>query len=228
MSEQEKELTGEESLKLITKMINKAKHHFHESGTSAILWGSVVGLAGLVSFAQQYWNFHIGFDIWLIVLAAIIPQIFIVVREGKSRTVVSHTDAAVDAAWLAYGISIFALIFYFNIVPGVTDKILAQEGISVIKTAADGTVTPTRFFVPSHGSLLMLLYAIPTLATGIAHKFKPMIIGAILCYLFFVISCFTPSMYDMLLNGLAGIFNWLIPGLILRRRFFRHQKEVHV
>ena len=225
---QEKELTEKESLDLINEMINKAKNHFHESGASAILWGSVVGIAGLVSFAEMYWGFYIGFDIWLLVLAAIIPQVFIAVRENKRRKVVTHTEAAIDAAWLAYGVSIFAIVFYLNIVPRVTDKFLAAEGMSLIKNAANGTTETIHYFVPSYGSLLLLLYAIPTLATGIAHKFYPMFWAAILCYVFFIISCFTPSAYDMLLNGLAGIFNWLIPGLILRRTYFRHQKALNV
>jgi hypothetical protein len=66
------------------------------------------------------------------------------------------------------------------------------------------------------------------MVTGIATKFKPMLYGAILCYIFFIISCFTAHEYDMLLNGLAGIFNWLIPGLILRSRLKKGENCVHV
>jgi len=228
MAEQEKQLTEKESLDLITEMIYKAKHHFHESGTSAILWGSAVGIAGLVRFAELTWHFSIGFDIWLIVLAAIIPQIFLTIRESRRRKMLTHTEAAVDTAWLAYGISIFALVFYFNIVPDATDKILASQGIELLRKSADGSTTPFHYFVPSAGSLLLLLYGIPTLVTGIAHKFPAMFWAAILCYIFFIISCFTTNAYDMLLNGLAGIFNWLIPGLILRRTFYKHQKQLNV
>ena len=213
----------QESLKLITEMIQKAKHSFHENGTSAILWGSVVGLTGLINFAEIYWHFDLGFDIGLLILAAIIPQIFISIRESRSRKVVTHTEAAMNTIWIAFGISIFALLFYIHIVPGVSDKFYVSQGISIIEKAADGTTEPFHFFPLSHGSLLLLLYAIPTLATGIAHKFKPMLWAAILCYVFFIISCFTTSAYDMLLNGLAGIFNWLIPGLILRSKFYRQK-----
>jgi hypothetical protein len=226
--EEEKPLSQQESLQLITEMIEKAKHHFHESGISAILWGSVVGIAGLVSFAEMHWNFYIGFDIWLLVLAAIIPQVFIGIKESRQRKVVTHTEAAVDAAWLAYGISMFALIFYFNIVPNVTDKLLVQQGTQLLQAGADGSTKPFHYFIPSYGSLLLLLYAIPTLATGIAHQFSAMFWAAILCYVFFIISCFTSNAYDMLLNGLAGIFNWLIPGLIVRRTYYSHQKAVNV
>lgn len=217
---EEKQLSEQESLQLITEMISKAKHSYHENGTSAILWGSVVAFCGFVNFAELFWHFSIGFSIWLLTLVAFIPQIFISLRERKNRKVISHTEAAMNTIWIVFTISMFALIFYFNVVPNATDNIIAKEGAKILVTDANGT-TPFHYAIPSAGSLLILLYAIPTFATGLAYKFKPMIYGSILCYAFFIISCFTPTAYDMLLNGLAGIFNWLIPGLILRRKFLK-------
>ncbi len=219
---EEKKLSEQESLELIAKMIQKAKGGFHENGTSAILWGSVVTLAGIINFAEEYWNFYIGFDIWLIVLAAIIPQIFISVRERKNRKAIPHEAAFMNAVWLVYGISIFALIFYFNIVPRVSDQILKDSGSELlVRNASTGSLKHFTPDVLSHFSLLLLLYAIPTLTTGMARRFRPMMIGGVLCYLFFVVSCFTATMWDMLLNSLAAIFNWLIPGFILRLRYLK-------
>jgi thiamine transporter ThiT len=219
---EEKQLTEQESLRLITEMINKAKNSYHERGTSSILWGIAVAIAGLISFAERYWDFSIGFDIWLIVLAAFIPQIFISIREGKKRKAVSYQEQYLDAIWLVFGVSIFMLTFYLNVIPGVSDRFYAAEGTELLsKNLATGE---TKHFTPhtlSSSSLLLLLYAMPTLATGIAQKFKPMVIGGILCYCFFITSCFTSTAYDLLLNGLAGIVNWLIPGLILRNRYLK-------
>jgi hypothetical protein len=226
--EEEVKMTEDESLKLITQMISKAKNHFHESGTSAILWGSAIGIAGLVNFAEYKWHFYIGFDIWLLVLAALIPQIILTIRESRTRKVVTHTEAAIDTVWMVYGISMFALIFYFNVVPGQTDKIMASENLAIIQTKADGTKAQIHAFIPSMSSLLLILYALPTLVTGLAYKFRAMTFAAILCYVFFIISCYTSGTYDMLFNGLAGIFNWLIPGLLLRRKYFRLQKTMNV
>jgi hypothetical protein len=225
---EEKNISEEESLQIITQMIAKAKHNFHENGTSAILWGSVVAVCGLVSFAEMNWDISIGFDIWLLTFGAILPQVFLSIREQRQRRVLSHTEAAMNAIWIVYGISIFALVFYFNTVPHTTDRLLAEEGRHFLEVKPDGSTVPFHLFVPSPGSLLLLLYAIPTMATGIAHKFRPMLVAAVLCYAFFIISCFVSTSYDMLLNGLAGIFNWLIPGLILRRRYNLQKKAGHV
>jgi hypothetical protein len=179
-------------------------------------------------FAELYWHFYIGFDIWLLTAAAFIPQIFISIRENKRRKVISHTEAAMNTVWVVFTISMFALVFYFNTVPNATDHLLAEGGTKIFMTAPDGITKSFHYDIPSAGSLLILLYAIPTFATGLAYKFRPMIYASILCYIFFIISCFVPSVYDMLLNGLAGIFNWLVPGIILRRRFNRVKNAVDV
>jgi hypothetical protein len=225
---EEKQLTEQESLRLITEMIQKAKVGFHEKGTSAILWGSVVAVCGFVSAAEAFWDFYIGFDVWLLTFAAIIPQVFITIKEHKERRAVSHLESAMNAIWLVYGISIFALVFYFNVVPAATESMIKDAGVAINQTNNKGEATPYHFFILSHGSLLMLLYAIPTLATGIACKFRPMFWGAVLCYIFFIISCYTAFAYDMLLNGLAGIFNWLIPGLILRTKYLKQKRAANV
>jgi len=221
--ETERDLTEQESLALITEMIGKARTHFHESGTSAILWGTVVSFCGFASFAQSYWNFRLGFDVWLLALIAIIPQIIISIREGRRYRVKTHSQAAIDTVWTIYGFSIFALVFYLNIVPGVTDHLLATEDhIQLLqKDLATGVISPFHVFTPSITSLFLILYAFPTICTGIITRFKPMLVGAIICYVFFLASLFTATTYDYLFMGLAGICNWLIPGIILRNRYLK-------
>jgi hypothetical protein len=223
----EQPLNEQESLRLITEMIGKAKKTFHETGTSAILWGSVIAFCGLTRFAEMYWNFRMPFDVWILTLVALLPQVIISVRESRQRIVRTHTQEAMNAVWLVYGISVFALIFYFNVVPHAFGRELAARDITLLQRVGAETKT-SSVFIPSYGSLLILLYGIPTLVTGIAQKFRPMLIGAALCYAFFLISCYTNNTWDMFLNGAAGIFNWLIPGLILRARYRNEKRTLNV
>jgi hypothetical protein len=226
---EDKQISEQESLQLITEMIQKAKRNFHESGTAAILWGAVVAVCGLVSFAELQWGFDIGFDIWIVTLAAVLPQIFISIRERKQRKVLTHNEAVLNHVWIAYAISIFALIFYLNIIPDVTDQLLANEGAQVLEhDVRTGLEKPFHYFTASSGSLFLLLYAIPTLITGLAYRFRPMLIGAAFCYVLFAVSLFAPLKWDMLFQGLAAIISWLIPGLLLRKRYYAQQKAVHV
>lgn len=215
-------MNEQESLRLITDMIAKAKaSHFHEDGTSAILWGSVVGFCGLMSFVDDYFKLNIDFDWWIFTLIAIVPQIFISIKEKRNRVVKTDMQVAMDAVWTVYGISMFAITLYINIIPTTSAHLFAANGITLFQKNAAGLIEPFRPFALSGISLLLILFAFPTLITGLARRFKPMIYGAMACYVFFLISLYTSTMYDNLWAGLAGIGNWLIPGLILRNRYIK-------
>lgn len=222
----EKKLTEQESLALIANMIQKAKGSYHETGIGSLLWGSVVAIASFVSYFEREYDFKIGFDIWLIVLAAIIPQIIISIRERKSTQVKKYEDDALDTVWLVFGITIFGLNIYQNIIPDATADLIKQEGWEMTKhylngSQADEVIKP---FAPSFYSLFILIYAFPTLITGIVKKFQPMLFGAIITYGLFILSCFTRSEYDFILGGSAAIICWLIPGIILRRKHLAQRK----
>jgi hypothetical protein len=226
---EEKKLTEQESLQLITEMIHKVKSSFHESGTSAILWGSVIGFCGLFSFLQIQFNFSVGgFDVWLLTFIALVPQIVITIRESRQKRILTYEETAMNAIWIVFAISIFALVFYNNAVPRIAENSYAKEGIELFqKNIVTGEITTFHPYILSVSSVFLILYAVPTLATGLARKFTPMIIGGIICYMLFLISCFTTYKYDMLLHAIAGIINWLIPGLILRKDFLKG-KSVNV
>ena len=222
----EKKMTEQESLDLITNMIQKAKGSYHETGIGSLLWGTVVTIASVITYFERTYDFYIGFDIWLLVLGAIIPQIIISIQEKKSNKVKKYEDDALNAIWLVFGITIFGLNIYQMIVPDVTDKIIELEGWQLTKHYLDNSKPdePIDTFTPSIYSLFILIYALPTLVTGMVKKFKPMLYGALITYGLFIWSCFTISKYDFLLGGAAALICWFIPGVILRRKYLAQQK----
>ena len=222
----QKQMTEKESLDLITNMIKKAKGSYHETGIGSLLWGTVVTVASVVTYFERTYDFYIGFDIWLIVLAAIIPQIVISIQEKKSNKVKQYEDDALNALWLVFGITIFGLNIYQIIVPDVTNEFIKQEGWQLTKHYLNSSKVdePISTFTPSIYSLFILIYALPTLVTGIVKKFKPMLYGALITYGLFIGSCFTISEYDFLLGGVAALICWFIPGVILRRKYLAQQK----
>lgn len=222
----EKKMTEQESLDIITNMIQKAKGSYHETGIGSLLWGTVVALASIITYLERTTDFRIGFDIWFIVLAAIIPQIIISIQEKKSNKVKQYEDDALNAVWLVFGITIFGLNVYQIIVPDVTDAFIKLEGWQLTKHYLDNSKAdePISTFTPSIYSLFILIYALPTLITGIVKKFKPMLYGALITYGLFIWSCFTVSEYDFLLGGAAALICWFIPGVILRRKYLAQQQ----
>ena len=158
---------------------------------------------------------------------AIIPQIAISIKECKKVKVKKYEDETVDIVWMVYGISIFCLVFYQNIIPYVSNNIIKNEGWQLTKhfinnAQSDVVISP---FIPSIFSLYLILYALPTLVTGVVKKFKPMIIGAIIGYVMFIVSCFTTSKYDMLCGAITAISCWLIPGIILRKKYLKSKTQ---
>ncbi len=226
---QEKQLSEQESLQLIAEMIGKAKAHFHESGSSTILWGIVIGICGLLSFAQSFWKFSIGFNIWYLTLAAVVPQVWIGIAERRKRVVKTHQDTAIDIVWMVYVISIAAMLVYANVTYFTSPGLLAQNGLELFsKNTETGELKPFKLFVPSFSSVMMVIYAFPTLTTGLITKYRPLIAGAIVCYSLFIVSLFTGFTYDMLLTAIAAIACWLVPGLMLRRKYLLQRKDEHV
>jgi hypothetical protein len=194
--DQDKPLTEQESLELITRMINKTKNDYLETGLSALLWGSVISFCSLVSFVSYYLNWGWGEKVWWITYLAVIPQIIISYREKKNRKFKTYNEEAMGGIWISFGVSIF-LLSYFN-------------GL---------------FNIPHAGAVFLIIYGIPTFSTGYTRSFRPMIFGGIACWVFSVLSMYTPFPYSMLYNAAAAQLAWFIPGLILRKCYLKAKKQ---
>jgi hypothetical protein len=222
----ETKFSEQESLQLIAEMIKKAKGSYHDTGIGSLLWGSVVSIASLMNFLQRTYDFKLWFDIWWLVLAAIIPQVYISIKEKKIQKAKQYDDDLVNSVWLVFGISLFAMGFYQNIVPFQTEKLIAEEGWTLMKHFSDGRPDEViRPFTPSLYSIYILFYAFPTMVTGLVKKFNPMKNGAIITYGLFLLSLFTESRFDMLLGSIAALVCWFIPGIILRRKYLAQTRS---
>ncbi|HZE86047.1 MAG TPA: hypothetical protein VE035_17125 [Puia sp.] len=189
-------LTEQESLELITRMINKTKHDYLDTGVSALLWGSVISISSLLSFASYYQNWGWGEWVWWLTYLAVIPQIIISWRDKKKRKYRTYSEDAMGGIWISFGISMFLLSYYNSL-----------------------------FHIPHAGAVFLVIYGVPTFATGFTRSFRPMIIGGIACWILAILSMRTPFPYSMLYNFIAAQLAWFIPGLILRRRYLKAKKQ---
>jgi hypothetical protein len=220
--EHEKKLTEQESLNLITMMINKAKESYHDTGIGAIMWGAVIAVCSLVRLAEIHFGYRLPFDIYLLTLVAIIPQILISIREKKERKVKSYDDPYLDYIWLGFGISIFLLILICN-------NIFNEWGAWTNQyTPATGKGNSYGFY-EFVGPLFLMLYGMPTFITGAACKFKPMLWGGIFCWICCIIAIYTSIKIDLLLTAASAILAWLVPGVIMEKEYRIYKKEqVHL
>lgn len=220
MSEQEQPLSEKESLQLITSMINRAKESYHDTGWGPIMWGSLVPFCALATWAQVKWKFSIGFDVWLLVLAAIVPQIIISYREKKVKRVKTHNDIALDYVWMSFGIALFLLIFASNMIQAGMNSTFSPAGLPYKK--------PSVFFYDYQVSLFLIIYGFPTFITGGIMKFTPMLLGGAFCWGCSIICLFTPALTDLLLMAASALVAWLVPGIIINRNCRRKRLQPDV
>jgi hypothetical protein len=211
---EEKNLTQEESLKLITDMINKTKQSMHDTGFLPIMWGAVTATCGILQYLQTKFNFSIGFQIWNLVFLAFIPQIWYTIKENKERGAKTYNDIAMDYAWTAFGISMglcsFVIAYFvkdYSNIPNIKDHV--------------GDFRLSNHFA----GFFLILYAIPTFITGGIMKIKTMVVGSIICWVLAAASVFTNLQEDNLLLGIAGICAWLIPGLVINNQYRKIKKS---
>jgi hypothetical protein len=219
MTQEEKQLTEKESLDLIATMINQAKNAYHDTGMSAIMWGAVVAICSLVKFSELQFNYRLPFNIYWLTIVAIIPQVFISMRENKERRVKTYDDIYMNYLWLGFGISIGLMILIVNAM-GYSWQPVAEEYLKLSEKRSSFQVYE---YV---GPLFLLLYGMPTFVTGAACKFRPMLFGGILCWICCVITVFTNGKVDLLLISFSAVFAWLIPGIIMERDYKKAKKEL--
>ena len=218
MDQEEKKLTEKESLALIATMINKAKDSYHDTGIGAIMWGAVIAICSLVKLAEIQFDFRLPFDIYLLTIVAVVPQIFITIKEKKERKVKSFDDAYMDYIWLGFGITVFLMIFIINAV------FSAWEPVAREYRELAGHASPflfREFIAP----LFLLLYGLPTFITGAACRFKPMLWGGVFCWICCIITIYTTIKIDLLLTAASAIMAWLIPGILMEREYRIYKKE---
>ena len=185
----ENKLSEKESLQLITEMIGKAKSSYHSNGTSAIMWGIVIFFCSIFNFLEMQFQFSIGFDIWWLMWVALIPQFVMVFKNRNDKKFVSYEETTMSFVWWAFGASVLMLMFFNN------------------------------YYRPLHSeSLFLMLFGMPTFITGGMFRFKPMIIGGMICWILFGISLYTELKINILLMALAALSAWLIPGIILKKK----------
>ena len=195
MAMQEENFSEHDSLRLINEMIGKAKRSYVTKGIASIVWGVLIMACSLLTWAELRFNWYPGFDVWLLVFLALIPQIFFSVKEKKTRKFTGHDEVTARYVWTAFAVAIFLTTFY-----------------------------DTRYGSNESATLFMMLYGIPTFITGGMFNFKPMIVGGVLCWMFSAISVYTPASVDMLLMAASGLFAWLIPGIILWNRYQKQRR----
>ena len=182
-------LSNEESLKIITDMISKAKNNMARRGSFYfLLWGWVI-LAGNLGYylAAKYQWMQTPHLVWLITLPAVIVTIVYGMRQGESNMSAGKLDNIYMNLWAAIGVALITVLAFsykldFN-----------------------------------HNAVILLLAAIGTYVTGKLIKFTPFFMGSLGLWIGAVVAFNLPVLDQYLVGAVAIVVGYLIPGYLLKK-----------
>ena len=181
-----------DSLQLITAMINKAKNRFSETGTLYLLWGWTIFICCISQFIMLYFfKNDQAYYVWYATWLVLIYQVYYIIKKKRNQKVRTYTDEIIGFVWLAFIVCIVIIVYI------------------LLKNDALAAINPT----------VLVLYGIPTFLSGVILKFKPLVIGGIICWLLAIAAMFTKYEYQLLLLSVAVVFAWIAPGYLLRAKF---------
>lgn len=192
MIQENETFSGEESLQLISSMINRAKNRFSETGTLYLLWGWVIFICCATQFILQYFfKSPYAYYIWFLSWAALIYQVIFLAKKKKNAKVRTYTGEILGYVWLTFTVCIFITVFILEI----------QKAY------------------PSINAVILVLYGVPTFLSGKILKFPALATGGICCWLLAIVTPFVPLEFQQLLLAAAVVVAWIIPGYLLRSKF---------
>lgn len=182
----EDNLNPAESLQLITDVIARTKENIRSHSFLFLLWGWLISIASFSFFILHAYTSFKLFFLPFPILALTGIILSLLHITGKQYESETYIGYYLKSLWLVLGISFILVVF-----------------INVVATQPPFTYT-------------LLIGGIGTLVSGLVLHFRPLVLGGILFMLFSVASVFTPDIYKPLLQGVAVIAGYLIPGYLLK------------
>jgi hypothetical protein len=189
MENNEKLMSGEESLRIITEMINKTKVNIRQGSFHLLFWGWLIFACSMSEFLlMKFTGFTHPYYVWFFVIpGAFISMIYGYVTGRKAKV---HTYADMLYMWTWLGFLIAGIVLF------------------IVHSKRLDTVGP----------YILLLAGFPTFISGFIIKFRPLIVGGICFWVMAIIVTFTGPSVAPLGMPLAVLTGYLIPGYMLKNK----------
>ena len=195
MKDDEKDINPEQSLKLITSMIESAKHSIGDQSHFYLLWGWAVMIGCLLQyFLKAVIEYQHHYYAWLVTPVATIVHFYFVSRQEKKEVVKTFVGEANGYLWIAICMAFVVLAFIF-------------------------TRIGWQYCFPFY----ILFYGIGTYVSGSLLKFKPFIIGGICSIVIAAATPFLSYDFQILTTAVAILISYIIPGHMLRLHYRKNK-----
>jgi uncharacterized membrane protein len=198
MDVNENEFSPEQSLRLITSMIETTKNSINDNSIYFLLWGWGIFLACAVQYYMMaiLHNPYNGLA-WLIIPVLAIAQIVLVIKKRRKEKVKTFINDASAYLWTGVGLSYLTVLFVFGKIGW-------------------------EYCYP----IYIIFYAIGTYVSGCLIKFKPLVIGGLICFPLAAVTAYLDLDYRIIMLGIAILVSYIIPGHLLRAKYKKQQANV--
>ncbi len=189
MENEEKVMTGDESLKIITDMINRTKVNIRQGSFHLLFWGWLILACSLSEYLlMKFSHFTNPWYVWFFVIpGAFVSLIYGYVTGRKSRF---HTYADMLYMWTWMGFLIASIVLFIII----------------------------SYRMESVAPYILTLAGMPTFISGFIIRFRPLILGGLSFWLLALLAYFAGPSVSPLAVPVAMLTGYLIPGYLLKRK----------
>jgi len=189
MEKEEKMMSGEESLRIISEMINKTKVNIRQGSFHLLFWGWLIFLCSVSEFLlYKFTDFSHPYYVWLFVIPGVFVSMIYGFTTGRKTRV--HTYGDMLYMWTWMGFLIAAIVLF------------------IVHSKSMATIAP----------YILLLAGFPTFISGFIIKFRPLIIGGISFWILALIIHFANPSIAPLGVPIAMLTGYLIPGYMLKHK----------
>jgi hypothetical protein len=189
MKTEEQSLSAHQSLEIITSMIREAKGKARQNAFYFLFWGWIVVIANIGMFVLAKTGYSMPYIVWLITFPAWVYTIYRGFTHGRREgSSSSHFDRISASVWMSFGVVTATLIVFGYMINFQLNPII------------------------------LIVASIPTFCSGIIIKFKPLLFGGVLFWLFGIICFLLPFDLQPLAGAAAIAGGYLVPGYMLRTK----------
>ena len=189
MENEEKMMTGEDSLRVITEMINKTRVSVAQASFHLLLWGWLIFACSLSEFVLwKYAGWANSWYVWFAVIAGVFVSLAYGFVKGKRERIFTYGTKIYIWTWIAF---FLASVVFFIVFPVKTGNV---------------------------GKYMLLIAAIPLLISGVILNFWPMMWGAVAFWILAILAHFGGETVSGLAMPAAMVIGYLVPGYLIRKR----------
>ncbi len=189
MENEEKLMTGEESLRIISEMINRTKVNIRGGSFHLLFWGWLIFACSLSEFLLwKLSDFANPWYVWFFVIPGVFVSLIYGFTTGRRAKVQTYADRLYMWTWFGF--------------------MLAAITLFIVQSSK----------MQSVGPYILILAGFPTFVSGFIIKFKPLIAGGVCFWVMAVVVNFAGPDIAPLGMPLAVMLGYLIPGYILKSK----------